>query len=182
MSRKRRSNRLSAEEAQQLADLRSEARERLLNTMVAIVCFGQESLEWNKAVQRSVALRVALRMVADGDAEKFEVDDPDQGRLLVFRELKPVVAQGETSPAALTMASMEAMAETGGRKLSGRERREVEKVLMWPSVGDTKAPCVRARASVADKAEAAALVSRAFGGNRRRSEIQVAHYALPAAA
>lgn len=140
MNRKRRSNRLSAD-----------TKAASLNQITIMIGFGQEHLPWQEAMYRSVSLRVALRMVTDGEAEKFEAES-DNGRITLFREIKPFTNVQYQLPTMPTGASAEAMAEyTPGAKMCGRQRARVDHILAFPLIRDTKAPLVSPRVSERDR-------------------------------
>lgn len=140
MNRKRRSNRLSAD-----------TKTAKLHQLTIMIGFGQEHLPWEESLYRSVSLRVALRMVADGEAEKFEAES-DNGRITLFREIKPFANVQYQLPTMPTAASAEAMAAyTPGTRMCGRQRERVEHILTFPLIRDTKAPLASPRVSEGDR-------------------------------
>lgn len=152
-SRKRRSNRLTAKQL----DAKREDRQAALHQLTILIAFGQEHLEWWQAMYRSISLRVALRMVADGDAEKFEAET-ENGKIVLFRELKPFAGVQYALPTMPNAASAEALcAYAPGARLAGRDLRRVEHIIAFPFIGDTRAPRVAPRVSVRDLAAARQL-------------------------
>jgi hypothetical protein len=115
----------------------------------------QDAPDWHNWRFRSVALRVALRMVADGEAEQLALAT-ENGSITCFRAIKRVgVDQLRRSPATLTFATMTAVGNaTSSESLSSAERAHVAKFLVWPLIGDTKAVAVRPRISDRDRRQA----------------------------
>ena len=155
--RKRRSNRLTVT---QLAE-RKDVRDRLQNQPVVLLRFGQEHMELEASLYRSVSLGVAQRMVRDGEAQQFSAPTAN-GDVVIFRELVPVKGMQYQLPTIPNAASAEALAGyTPGARLCGRERARAEHAIVYPFIGDTKAPLVMPRVSERDRITAAQLL-----GNR----------------
>lgn len=147
MNRKRRSNRLTAEQL----EARKDALDSKLHQLTILIGFGQEHLEWFESMYRSVSLKVALKMVADGEAEKFEADS-DNGRITLFRETKPFKGVQYQLPTMPNAESADAMAAyTPGARMCRRQRERVEHILAFPLICDTKAPLVSPRISQQDR-------------------------------
>lgn len=89
------------------------------------------------------------------------------------------------SKTSITRRGMEAFSIRGGRGvvLSGSERAEIVKVIMFPFVGDTKAVLVGPRVSDREIAEAQQLLRRPKPSARKRcTEIRSVHFAEKVAA
>lgn len=142
---------------------------------------------------RSLPLSEVLRMVARGQAFEVQIET-DNGLAVAYQE---VAVPGQTSdaengrkiyrsPATLTLASMNAVAIAERHvKLTRAEQAQVEKVTVWPLIGDTKATAVRPRMSEEQRRQAEKLLGYPNPGKpaeTKRARIDVLRNELPAAA
>lgn len=126
--------------------------------MVAYFAYAQLSNKWREWTFRTISQRQAETLAAAGEA--FPITRMVNGAVQIvgYRALKPTSWE-RPSPATLTFGTMLAVA---GIQPS---RRQVNKYIAWPLIGDTKAVCVRPRISEADRARAERLLG--IRGGRR---------------
>ena len=112
--------------------------------MVSLLCIAGN---W-----RTISERQADNMVEGGEAEKRfgEHGDPYWEQI--------AADASRPSPTTLTEGTMHAVANAKDGRLSGAERRQVEKFKVWALIGDTKAIAVRPRISVEERRQAEKLL------------------------
>ena len=152
--RKRRSNRLTVAQVEE----RKDVRDTLQNRFVMLIGYGQEHLPVEASLYRSVSLRLAEQMVRAGEAERNTVPTLN-GDVVVYRELVPFKNVQYQLPTIPNAASAEALAAyKPGARLCGRERSRAEHAIVYPFIGDTKAPKVMPRVSDSDRELAGKLL------------------------
>ena len=132
-----------------------------LNQPVMMAAYAQSSDFWRNWVGRHLTVRTALRMVAAKEAEAITRMTPN-GLVTIYRETQPSRAH-QPSPSSLTVATSHALARRGER-LTAAEQAHVNKFLLWPTIGDNKAPLVQPRMSEQHQREA----ERILGVNEKR--------------
>jgi hypothetical protein len=99
----------------------------------------------------TITLKKAEQMESDGDVAKVTRLVDGEVQVVGYRSLKPNILERPT-PCTLTFATMKAVGKrAAGQELRRHERREVEKFIAWPFIGDTRAVAVRPRVSEADR-------------------------------
>ena len=157
---------------------------RKLDTPVFMAAYSQVAEKWLDWHGRRMTVRHAEAMVVGGEAEVF-TRKTDNGLIRVYRETKPSRASQPT-PCTLTLRTMLAVARRGESDLSGGERREIAKLVLWPFEHDRLNPStVGPRVSDSERAAAQAMLDRARGVNvlrpgRGKAEVQALYLAAPA--
>lgn len=150
--------------------------------------FGRVEYDRRTWWYRSLPLHEAQQMTTRGQAREIEVET-EQGYVTAFQEtVAPAISADQRrklyrSPTTLTFATMCAVAINEPKvSLSPFERAEVNKVTVWPLIGDTKAVAVRPRISDEQRKRALQLMGerpfRIFD-ERKRYDVRAVHYDVP---
>jgi hypothetical protein len=129
---------------------------RKLDQPAILFRYTQESASWREWTYRTVSLRKALEMLAAGEADLVE-RKTENGLVTMFKESKPSRAAGP-SPCTLTLKTLQAVAQRALHcPLSGGERAQIVKYMLWPFIGDTLAVAVRPKVTERERRAAASL-------------------------
>ena len=134
------------------------------NDLVCLFGYLQDSGHWDCWNYRSVSLRKARELEAEGKATVVVRKTNDGIQVVGFRMLVPMRLE-RPSPTTLTMATSRAVSGEyhGGRngdRPTTREFDHLVKFTCWPQIGDTKAAAVRPRQSERDARLATGLARR----------------------
>lgn len=109
---------------------------------------------WEEWQFRSMSQAHVRKLVAEDKAEAVRRMKDGVACVVGYRALTPTRAL-KRSACTLTLATMNAVSKRADREeLDLYERLEVEKFDVWALVGDTKAPAVRPRISLAERCRA----------------------------
>jgi hypothetical protein len=131
--------------------------------MVKLFDYLQTAPQWRQWGFQTTSQAKAERMVGRSEAERIvRRDDDGLVRVVGYRRTKGA-QMARRSSSSLTFATLKAVASyAGGGQMSRWERKEVERFVVWPLVGDTHAVAVRPAISEAQRK----LANSLFRGER----------------
>ena len=156
------------------------------NDLVCLFGYLQDSGHWDGWNYRSVSLRKARELEAEGKASPV-VRKTAEGVQIVGYKMNQPMRLEHPSPTTLTMATSRAVSGEyhGGRegdRPTAREFDHLVKFTCWPAIGDTKAVAVRPRQSERDARLSADLLGVNGAAAREAAEKMIERGALAKAA
>jgi hypothetical protein len=138
-------------------------------------CAQLPGANWREWTFYTISLRKAKELERDKEVERITRLVDGAVLCVGYRSLEPE-AMVDPTAATLTLATTNAVAKRAGLehakqnrldicdrdRLTRREQRQVEKFLVWPLIGDTKAVAVRPRMYPQERRMAEAVLRRGY--------------------